>query len=84
MASCTLQHNTYGVVAYREASPAISHGNILSNTWNVYLDQVTGLAMPYCWWGAAPPDAASIWDQGDDFALGAVDTTAYVTSPVAW
>ncbi|HUT18887.1 MAG TPA: hypothetical protein VM366_06980, partial [Anaerolineae bacterium] len=82
--SCTFQYNTYGIVPYLEGSPSISYCNILSNTWNVYMDQISDLSMWYVWWGADPPDADLIWDYADDFTLGAADACASSTSWVAW
>ena len=82
--SCTFQYNTYGIVPYLEGSPAISYCNILSNTWNVYMDQISDLDMWYVWWGADPPDGNLLFDGVHDFILGLVDVTFYLSSWLAW
>ena len=84
MISSTLQWNTYGVVPYLECSPSISYCIILSNTWNVWMDQVTGIEIPYVWWGVDPPDLNLVWDYCHDFVLGALDTSHHAPSWVAW
>ena len=84
MVSCTLEYNTYGVVPYLECSPSISYSNILSNTWNVWVDQISDLSIWYVWWGSDPPDLDLIWDYCHDFVLGMVDTTFYLASWLSW
>ena len=84
VASCTFQYDTYGLLMYLEASPVISYCNILSNTWNAYMDQITSVAIPDCWWGSDPPDDALIWDYGDDFTLGLIDTTGQAAGWIDW
>jgi len=82
--SCTFQYNTYGVLPYLECQPTIRYCNILGNTWDVWVDQITSLAMPHVWWGGDPPDLDLVWDYADDIVLGATDTSASSSSWIAW
>jgi len=84
VSSCTLQYNSYGLLMYSEGRPEITACNILSNTWDVYMNQYTDIEVPGCWWGADPPDGSKIWDYLDDFTLGLVDLAGWATSWIGW
>jgi hypothetical protein len=67
-----------------DASPLIAYNNLCTNGLNLQLEASTlGVTAENNWWGSADVDtiAASIWDGGDDPALGFVDFEPYATDP---
>jgi len=83
--SCTLQYNDVGLLPYGYSVPVMSASNVLSNTlWDACLVQEDSVTASGCWWGAATPPAAKVWDYSDDFRLGIMAQDAPAGAWVVW
>jgi hypothetical protein len=81
----TVTNNSVGIQIGNQFSPALSNNNIYGNELNVKL---TGKAsaqinLPNNWWGTTDQSAISqtIYDYKNDFNLGTVNFTPFLTDP---
>ena len=81
----TVTNNSVGIQIGSQFSPALSNNNIFGNNLNVKL---TGRAssqinLPNNWWGTTDQSAISqtIYDNKNDFNLGNVNFTPFLTAP---
>jgi len=83
--SSTLAYNDIGVLMKSQAYPDIQYSNIVTSTlYNVWNDQPLDVTIPYCWWGAASPTGADIWDGADDPRLGIVTRSDSAAGWISW
>ena len=81
----TVANNTRGLVLAASTHPTVvAYNNIQNNNqYNIAADSNNNVNATYNWWGTNDPAAinASIYDFKNDFNLGTVNFTPYLTAP---
>gem|GEM_PF-1896376 len=80
-----IAYNQVGIEQHSVANVTITSNNLQNNKYNYYMDQYTtdNISIPGNWWGTTDESAIknSIYDSKNDYSLGTVNFTQYLTSP---
>ena len=78
----TVKNNTINAIMVKgSSSPTIAYNNVVS----IHLSSSTNVDATNNWWGTADPAEIDqkIWDYNDDYSLGEVNYTPFLTEPNA-